>query len=69
VGVVGAERHHQPARHLVGEDVLQLPEEGGLGTAANARILAANRGQVDHVRGAEVEPFDVDLELRPAAAE
>jgi hypothetical protein len=49
--------------------VLEFAEEGGLRTAAHARVLAPHGGQIDDRARLDVEPFDVDVELGTAVAE
>ena len=50
MGIVGAEGHHDAARHLVGKEMLQLAEEGGLGPhvrpESSRRTPARSRGAV-----------------------
>jgi hypothetical protein len=62
--VVGAEGHHRAARHLVGKEVLQLTQIGGLGSGADAGVHAPDGSQVERRLDGEIEPVAVDVQLR-----
>ena len=64
VVVVGPEGDHDAAGDMVGEEVLQLTEEGGLGPADLPRVAPPHLHQIPRRFGRDVELVTIDVQLR-----
>jgi hypothetical protein len=69
VVVVRAERHHDPARDVVREEVLQLAQVRGLGSAEAPGVAPPYLVQEDRHVLAQVDLRAVDVQARAAARE